>query len=118
MPHSDVGSKSQSFSFFDPRQLFHFLEQIFGDGTVHLDECNRGTASKIAAEREGRDIDAGIAQKTSEASNEPRLVLIADIDHRGRYQRVDLDAIDRNDARLAIVKHGPRDGALALLGLD
>jgi Putative beta-barrel porin-2, OmpL-like. bbp2 len=54
-----LGSKSQRFGFFDARQFFHFLDQVFRNRTVHFDERDRRSAPVITAEREGRDIEPG-----------------------------------------------------------
>jgi hypothetical protein len=53
--------KSETFGFFDAWQFLHFFQQIFRDGTIHFDERDGRAAPKIPAEREGCDIDAGIA---------------------------------------------------------
>src|SRR4051794_4169596 len=69
-----------------------------------------------AAEREGGDVDAGIAEQAGEAADEARLVLVGHVDHRGAELGVDLDALDRHDAGLAVVEDGAGDGALLRLG--
>ncbi len=102
---------------FDAGQRRDFGEHRFRDRAVHLDECDRGAALAVAAECECRDIDRGIAEKARETADETRLVFIADVNHHGRDQRVDFDPIDRNDARLSIVKNSAGDQALAVLRL-
>src|ERR1700730_1885042 len=114
----DPASKRQCLGLFNARQRLDFGEHLFRDRAVHLDERDRGAALAVAAERECRDIDRGIAEKARETADETRLVFIADVNHHGRDQRVDFDPIDRNDARLSIVKNSAGDRALAVLRCD
>jgi hypothetical protein len=48
-----LGSNSQRFGFFDARQFFHFLDQVFRNRTVHFDERYRKSAPVITAGGEG-----------------------------------------------------------------
>ncbi len=56
-----------------------------------------------AAEMERRDVDLGIAERAGEAADEARLVLVGDVDHRLAELGIDADALDVDDARLAVV---------------
>ena len=56
----------------------------------------------VAAEVEGGDVDAGLAEQRAEAADEARLVLVGDVEHVGRELGFDVDALDLDDARLAV----------------
>ena len=46
-----------------------------------------------------------------EAADEARLVLVGDVEHRGAELGVHADALDLDDARLAVGEDGAGDGA-------
>src|SRR5208283_4005842 len=73
-------------------------------GAVDRYERDRRTARLIPSERESCDIDARLSQETGEPADKARLVLIRDVNHRGREFRIDLYAFDRQNARLAVLE--------------
>src|SRR5262245_16751119 len=67
-------SELQRFGLLDVRQLQHFAEHFGRHRPVHLHQRNGVAAGRFAADVEGRDVDAGIAQEAGEAADESRLV--------------------------------------------
>src|SRR6201999_2326275 len=90
--------------------LAHFRNHLRRRGAVDRNERNRRSAFFVPPEREGRDVDAGVAEKARETADEAWLVLVGDIDHRRGELRVDLNALDRENPRFAVMKDGPADG--------
>ena len=111
--------KPQHLTRLTPGRTWIFAERVArGNLAVDLDERDGRAALLVAAEREGRDVDPGVAERRGEAADEARLVLVGDVDHRGREFGVDLDVLDRDDARLAVGEHRAGDRALLLVGHD
>jgi len=54
---------------------------------------------------EGRDVDAGVAQRRRELSDEARLVVVRDIDHRRAELGVHADSLDVDDPRSPVREH-------------
>src|SRR5277367_6904179 len=109
-------SETQSLGLPDARDLDDLGDHAFGRGPVDRNQRDRGASLLVAPQRERRDIDAGLAEQAREPSNEARFVLVGDVDHRRRELGVDLDALDRKDARLAVVEHRATDRALHVRG--
>src|SRR5262245_23358745 len=82
---------------------------------IDLDQRDGIAARLVAAEMEGRDIDAAIAENGSEGADEARLVGIGDVEHVGAELGLHVDALDLDDPRLAV--RGHRAGNAALQGL-
>jgi len=80
---------------------------------VDGDERHGRAARPVAPQREGRDINAGLAQQPGEAPDEAGFVFVRHIDHRRREFRSTAIAPTRNDARLAIMEHRARHRNLA-----
>ena len=91
------------------RQRADLGQQGLGQLAVDLDQRHRIASGCIAADMKGRDIDAGLAKRRGEFADEAWLVEIGDVDHRGAEFGVHADALDVDDARPAIGKHGPGD---------
>ena len=71
---------------------------------------------RLAADMEGRDVDAGIAQGRREFADEARLVEIGDVDHRGAKFGVHANALDVDDARAAVRVDGAGHMARLAIG--
>ena len=67
-----------------------------------------------APEVEVGDVDAELAQQRAQPPDMARLVLVGDIEHRGRELGLHVDALDLDDARLAVGEHRSGDAALLL----
>ena len=106
----EVQSRSLAHAVDPADSLYDFCRR----GPVDRHQRDRRAALLVAPQREGRDIDARSPKQAREPSDEARLVLVGDVDHRRRELGVDLDALDRKDARLAVVEHRAADRALLL----
>src|ERR1700722_19377883 len=102
-------SEAQSRDLTHAIDLTHFRYDVRGRGPVDRDKRDRRTSRLIPPERERCNIDARVSQKAGEAADEARLVLVGDIDHRRGELGVDLDPLDREDARFAVLKDGAAD---------
>jgi hypothetical protein len=69
----------------------------------------------LAAQVEGGDVDAGIAERDAQRADEARLVVVGDVEHVRPELGFHVDALDLDDARLAVGEH--RAGHRALLAL-
>src|SRR4051812_49709417 len=57
------------------------MQELGRDWLVDGDEADRVAALAVAAEREGRDVDAGLAEERPEGADEAGLVGIAHVQH-------------------------------------
>src|SRR5271170_1573276 len=99
-------SEVQSGGLTYAMDLAHFRYDLGRRGAVDRDERDRRAAWFVAPKRKCRNIDARVSEAAGEAADETRLVLVGDIDHRRGEFSVDLDALDRKNARLAVMKDG------------
>src|SRR5262245_16308559 len=99
------------------RQRPHFSEDGLIDALIDADKRNRLAARLFAAEIEGCDVYALIAEQRAKRTDIPGLIGILGIEHVRAKLGVHIDRLDLNDARLAIREHRAADGALAPLGL-
>src|SRR5215472_16301559 len=90
------------------RQRPHLGEHVGRKLAVDLDQGYGVAPGRLAADMEGRDVDAGVAERRGEAADETRLVEIGDVDHRGPELGVHADALDVDDALSAVGEHGTR----------
>src|SRR5271166_3166942 len=111
-------SEVQSGGLTYAMDLAHFRYDLGRRGAVDRDERDRRAAGLVAPERKCRNIDAGVSKATGEAADEARLVLVGDIDHRRGEFGVDLDALDRKNTRLTVMKDGSADRARLLRRRD
>ena len=65
---------------------------------------------------EGRDVDAGVADRPAERADHAGLVVVGDIEHVGRELRLHMDALDLDDARLVAREQRAGDAARLALG--
>ena len=68
----------------------------------------------VTAELEVRDVDAGSPQKRAEQADDAGLVGIGDVEHVLADLGVHVDALDLDEARLAVGEHGAGDRARLL----
>src|SRR5206468_1756458 len=80
-----------------------------GERLVYLDEGDGVLAGRGAAEMEGRDIDAVLAQGAAEITDEARLVLVADEQHRGAELGLHGDTLDLDETRLVAAEERAGD---------
>ena len=87
-------AETQNFSVFTrftPGRARIWAKTFSGTSPSMATSATDEPPSRIAAERESRDIDARLAEKAREPPDETRPVLVGDIDHRGREFRFDHD---------------------------
>jgi hypothetical protein len=99
-----AASKCELLDLFDTGKGLDLVKNRVQKDAIDLDERDRRAALAITAKGEGRDIDFGIARNARESADEARPVFVADINHRRCHERIDLDLIDRNDARLTVLQ--------------
>src|SRR5262249_20646687 len=63
------------------RQRAHRGQHLRGQVAVDLNQRNGVAAGHVAADMEGRDVDAGVSQRGREPPDEAGLVQIGDVDH-------------------------------------
>ena len=63
------------------------------------------------------DVDLLVAEQRAEPADEARLVLVGDVEHVRAEAGFEVDALDLDDARLAVGEHRAGDRALLPLGL-
>src|SRR5208283_676541 len=100
----------QRLGLLDPRKCENLSENNVRRLPVDPDQCDGRSAFRVAAQCESRDIDPRIAEQAGETADESRLVLVGHINHRGRKFGIDLDALDLDNARLAVVEYRSGDG--------
>src|SRR5215216_7220021 len=88
------------------RDRLDLVQQLGRDRLVDGDEADRVASLPVAAEREGRDVDAGLAEQRPEGADEAGLVGIAHVEHVRRELGVDGDVADLGHPRLAVLEHG------------
>src|SRR5215208_7636215 len=102
----------------DLRDRLDAMQELGRDWLVDGDEADRVAALAVAAESEGRDVDAGLAEERPEGADEAGLVGIAHVEHVRRELGVDGDVADLGHARLAVLEHGAAGMARHVLGVD
>src|SRR5262249_34410220 len=111
-----IASKSQRLDALDVGDALDALDHLRWDRPVHLDQRDGVAARRFAPDVEGRNIDAGIAQRGGEAADEARLIQIRDVEHVRAELGDDPDILDSDDARSPVGKHGALDRAILPLG--
>ena len=114
----EVNSKAQSRNLTHSIDLTHFRDDLRRRGAIDRNKRDRRASLFVTPKRESGNIDARVAEEAREAADEARLVLVGDIDHRRREFGVDLDPLDREDARFAVLKNGPANRPRLLRRLD
>ena len=93
-------------------------ERLVRNVSVDLDQRDGVAAGLLAAEMEGRDVVALLAEQRAEPADEAGLVAVGDVEHVRPELGLHVDALDLDDARLAVGENRAGDGALLLLGDD
>ena len=61
-------------------QRLHRIQHGRRDIAIHLNQCNRLTASFLTAQMEGRNIQTQFAEQIARRPDKARLIIIADIE--------------------------------------
>src|SRR5215469_11500352 len=112
------GLERQRRGLDDIRQRADAPEQRLVHRLVDLDEADGVGAGGGAAEMEGGDVDLLIAQQSPQPSDEAGLVEIGEIEHVPAELRLNGDALDLHQPRLAAAEERPRYLARLALGGD
>ena len=107
-------------------RLYRFFHRRVDEGVADLvqrtwaacvEKRDRIPAFLFAAELEVGDVDPGIAQRRADEADHARNVGVGDVDHVGTDIGVEVDALDLNEARLAVGKDraGDRTGLVGRL---
>src|SRR4051812_5441618 len=80
-PLNDGGLEPHRARPLHLRDLLDAVQQLGRDRLVDRDEADRVAALAVAAEREGRDVDAGRPEERAEGADEAGLIGVADVDH-------------------------------------
>src|SRR5688572_3106288 len=88
------------------RDRLDLAQKLRRDRLVDRDEADGVAAGPVAAEVEGRDVDAGLAEERAESADEARLIGVADVDHVRRELGLDRDVADFRHAGLAVLEDG------------
>src|SRR5439155_10121777 len=110
--------KCQPLRLLDLTELLDRRQHLIGYRLVDLHQANGILALGEAAQMEGRDIDPGIAEQHAERADEAGLVHIGYIEHMRAEFRFELDALDLDDARLAVGEYRSRHRAFHFPGPD
>src|SRR5271163_1705772 len=89
-----AASEPQRLCLLHLGQRLDPAQQLGGDLAVDLDQRDGVGAGGIAAEMEGGDVDAGIAERGREPADQARLVLVGDVEHRRPELGIHADALD------------------------
>src|ERR1700728_1089851 len=113
-----INSEAQGRDLTHAVDLTHFRDDVRRRGPVDRNKRDRRTSGFIPPERESCNIDARVPQKAGEAADAARLVPVGEIDDRRGDSGVDLDPLERKDARFAVMKAGPANRPRLLRRLD
>src|SRR5215472_3628366 len=119
-PHRNErdGSERQRRGLDNIRKRADAPKQHLIHRLVDLNQADGVGAGGGAAEMEGGDVDLLIAQQRSQPADEARLVEIGEIEHVPAELRLDGDALDLHQPRLAAAEERPRHLARLALGGD
>src|SRR5690606_15360025 len=81
------------------------------------DKADSIAARLVAPEIEGGDVYSSLPHKRSEFANEPRLVLVGDVEHVRAELRFETNALDLDDTRPTIGEYCSGHGTLTALCL-
>jgi hypothetical protein len=93
-----------------------FVEHVLADQFVDIEQRDGVAAFLFAAELEVGDVDAGVAQRRAHEADHAGHVGVGDVDHVLADFGIHVDALDLDEARLAVREHGARDRAGLALG--
>ena len=110
-----AASEPQRLCLLHLGQRLDPAQHLGGDLAVDLDQRDGVGAGGIAAEMEGGDVDAGIAERGREPADQARLVLVGDVEHRRPELGIHADALDVDDPRPAVGEHRARHRPRLLL---
>jgi len=105
--------KAQARGIFYLLQLAHLTGDIVGYFTIEFDQGDGFSPVLVAPQMEGRDIKASLPQNVSQCADIARFVMVHRIKHMRPKLGFHVDALDLDDARIAVGKDGPGNGALA-----
>src|ERR1700688_943526 len=114
----EVNSKAQSRNLTHSIDLTHFRDDLRRRGAIDRNKRDRRASLFVTPKRESGNIDARVAEEPLEAADEAGLVIVVAINHQRSELRVDLDPLDRKDARFAVMKDGPANRPRLLRRLD
>src|SRR3954454_19333493 len=83
------------------------VEDLGARSPIHVDQGQRLSVRSIAGERELGDVDLRLAERVTDVADDARLILVRHHQHGSRGSRLHLEAIDPDDARLALAEDGP-----------
>src|ERR1700722_14876665 len=112
----DHASERQRLRLLHMRQRLYLGQHFFRNRAVDFNQRNRVPALLVAAEMEGRNVDLSVAKQARKMTDETRLVLIGDVNHRLAELGIDPDALDVDQPRLAVGIDRARYRALLPLG--
>ncbi len=90
--------EGELFYLHDIRQPADSIEDIGCQGLIYLQESDSVATLSCPPEMKGRDVDARIAECTSQITDNAGLVVVGDAEHEGRQCRLYPDALHINDA--------------------
>src|SRR3981189_1038079 len=102
VPRTHVALKQQRLGLLHLRQRLHLGQHIRRHRAVDLDQRDGVAALLVAAEMEGGDVDPGIAEQARGTADEAGLCLRGVGSHRLAEFGIDPDALDVDQARLAV----------------
>ena len=87
----------------------HLLQDRLGERRIEIEQRDSVAARTVTAEREVRDVDAVFTAHRAEQTNDPRRVGVGRVEHVAADFRVEVDALDLDEARLVVGEAGAGD---------
>src|SRR5512143_2136504 len=110
-----LSSENQVLGVHDVRKLSKLREDVLGDGVVHVDERNGGSADLGPAQPQSCDVDPLLAQEGADPADYARNVLISQHQDAAGKLRHDGEGVDLDDPR-RLAEHGAGNGRLPVPG--
>ena len=96
----------------------NFVEDLVGDGGIHVHEAQGESSLLVSPQREARDIDAAVAEDRPDAPDHAGNVLVADEEDGAAQRRFNIHVVDAKDAQRPAHADHAEDGIRSGVGLE